>query len=255
VKNKTTAAILALFLGGFGVHRFYLGEGGKGVLYIFLSFVFFLGGILGLIDAIIFFTMSEDNFNLKYNRSFMMMNQQPSVVVNTVQNVGQPTEKNYSDKASGSQSDLSFSDKKDPFETAGDEKYQDYDFDGAIKDYLKSLNVRSKNPEVHFKLGCLYSLLEKTDDSLFHLAQAVEKGFYDFEKIKTHDHLAYLRSQPSYTGFVENGYKLVKAIEPDQGLGLSDAIITQIERLAKMKDQGIISDEEFQTQKTKLLNH
>jgi len=29
------------------------------------------------------------------------------------------------------------------FEKAGNEKYEDYDFDGAINDYLKSLTVKS----------------------------------------------------------------------------------------------------------------
>lgn len=33
MKNKTTAGLLALFLGGLGVHQFYLGNGGKGVLH------------------------------------------------------------------------------------------------------------------------------------------------------------------------------------------------------------------------------
>ena len=32
-KVRTTAAILALVLGGLGVHKFYLGEMGKGILY------------------------------------------------------------------------------------------------------------------------------------------------------------------------------------------------------------------------------
>ena len=36
MKDKTTAALLAFFLGGFGVHKFYLGEKG-GVLRIILT--------------------------------------------------------------------------------------------------------------------------------------------------------------------------------------------------------------------------
>lgn len=33
-KNPTTAVILALLLGGFGVHKFYLGKTGMGILYL-----------------------------------------------------------------------------------------------------------------------------------------------------------------------------------------------------------------------------
>ncbi|MEZ4462632.1 MAG: TM2 domain-containing protein [bacterium] len=34
MKDKTTAFLLAWFLGGFGIHKFYLGENGAGLLYL-----------------------------------------------------------------------------------------------------------------------------------------------------------------------------------------------------------------------------
>jgi len=48
--NKTIAGILAFFLGTLGVHRFYLGEWKKGLLYL----AFFWTGIptiVGIIDG------------------------------------------------------------------------------------------------------------------------------------------------------------------------------------------------------------
>ncbi|MGD0707431.1 MAG: TM2 domain-containing protein [Anaerolineaceae bacterium] len=33
-KDPTAAVLLALFLGGFGIHKFYLGQTGMGVLYL-----------------------------------------------------------------------------------------------------------------------------------------------------------------------------------------------------------------------------
>ena len=50
--KKLTAGLLALFLGGIGIHNFYLGETKKGIIKIVLSFCFGIGGILALIDAI-----------------------------------------------------------------------------------------------------------------------------------------------------------------------------------------------------------
>ncbi len=66
MKNKTKTTLLALFLGGFGIHRFYLNQIGLGILYFLLSWtcvsVFF-----GIIDTLIFAFMSEEKFNSKYN--------------------------------------------------------------------------------------------------------------------------------------------------------------------------------------------
>jgi len=257
MKNKTTAAILAFFLGGLGGHRFYLGQVGLGIVYLLFSWTF-IPVIIAFIDIIIFLTMSEEGFNLKYNRAYMQMyQQQPTVVINNTNHAGNFTPSHNNNTNSAQSSAIQNNElKTDQFELAGNEKYDNYDFDGAIKDYLKSLNVRPNNQEVHFKLGCLYSLLEQIDNSFFHISKGVEKGFYDIEKIKTHDNLAFLRSQqPAFDNFVSNGYKLQKSIEPSKGINLSDDNISKIEKLAKMKDQGIITDEEFQTQKSKLLNY
>ena len=67
MKDKTTAALLGIFLGGIGIHRFYLGQGGMGVLCILFCWTF-IPAFVGFIDGIIFLTMSDENFNHKYNR-------------------------------------------------------------------------------------------------------------------------------------------------------------------------------------------
>jgi len=64
-KSKTTAAILAFFLGGFGVHKFYLGQIGLGILYL-VFFWTFIPAIVAFIEFIILLTMSEDTFANKY---------------------------------------------------------------------------------------------------------------------------------------------------------------------------------------------
>lgn len=50
-KDKTMLIVLALFLGGWGVHNFVMGENKKGIFRL-LTCWFGLGGILALIDII-----------------------------------------------------------------------------------------------------------------------------------------------------------------------------------------------------------
>ena len=67
MKSKTTAAVLAFFLGGIGIHRFYLGQGGLGIAYLVFCWTL-VPAIIAFIDFIIFLTMDEENFNIKYNQ-------------------------------------------------------------------------------------------------------------------------------------------------------------------------------------------
>lgn len=64
-KQKIVAALLALFLGGFGVHHFYLGSSMAGVVTIVACCG--LSGILPLVEAIMLFIMSDAEFDAKYN--------------------------------------------------------------------------------------------------------------------------------------------------------------------------------------------
>lgn len=50
-KDKTMLIVLAIFLGGWGVHNFVMGETKKGIFRL-LTCWFGLGGILALIDII-----------------------------------------------------------------------------------------------------------------------------------------------------------------------------------------------------------
>lgn len=49
MKSKGTAALLCFFLGALGVHRFYVGKIGTGILYLFTGGLFGLGMIVDLI--------------------------------------------------------------------------------------------------------------------------------------------------------------------------------------------------------------
>lgn len=65
-KSKTTAALLAIFLGGVGLHKFYLGNIGMGVLYLIFSPTL-IPLIVGIVEGIQLLGMSEEAFAAKYN--------------------------------------------------------------------------------------------------------------------------------------------------------------------------------------------
>tara|TARA_B110000908_G_C10009784_1_gene337994 strand:+ start:408 stop:662 length:255 start_codon:yes stop_codon:yes gene_type:complete len=65
MKDKITASILAIFVGGFGVHRFYLGQIGRGIICI-LTFPIsvFVAPAIG----IYWLLSSNESFDNNYNR-------------------------------------------------------------------------------------------------------------------------------------------------------------------------------------------
>ena len=77
MKDKNVAAVLALFLGWIGVHKFYLGRIGAGIVYL-VFFWTMIPALLGMIDFFVLALMDGDEFNRKYNGMLAM----PPVVVN-----------------------------------------------------------------------------------------------------------------------------------------------------------------------------
>ncbi|MDR3632273.1 MAG: GYF domain-containing protein [Isosphaeraceae bacterium] len=65
-KNKVSAALFAFFLGGLGMHKFYLGAWGWGIIYL-LTFWTFIPAIIALIEFIMFLAISDRAFDEKYN--------------------------------------------------------------------------------------------------------------------------------------------------------------------------------------------
>ena len=64
IKSKVTAGILAIFLGAFGIHKFYLGNTGAGVLYLIFCWTY-IPAIIGFIEGIIYLCSNDHNFQVK----------------------------------------------------------------------------------------------------------------------------------------------------------------------------------------------
>ena len=62
-EKKVTAGILGILLGGFGVHKFFLGYNKEGAIQIAVTFVTCgMAGIVGFIEGIIYLTKSDEEF-------------------------------------------------------------------------------------------------------------------------------------------------------------------------------------------------
>ncbi len=66
MKSRTSAILWCFFLGGFGAHRFYLGQAGWGILYI-LFFWTAIPAFVAFIEFIMLLLMSDNEFNRKFN--------------------------------------------------------------------------------------------------------------------------------------------------------------------------------------------
>lgn len=64
-KSRVVAALLAFFLGGIGVHKFYLGRIGQGILYL-LFFWTLIPGLIAFVEFIIYLATSDEDFARKY---------------------------------------------------------------------------------------------------------------------------------------------------------------------------------------------
>jgi TM2 domain-containing membrane protein YozV len=77
-KNKLAAGLLAIFLGSLGIHKFYLGFTGPGLVYLLIDTIGFaitwallfipniILGVMALIEGIIYLTKSDEEFEQLY---------------------------------------------------------------------------------------------------------------------------------------------------------------------------------------------
>ncbi len=66
-EKKIIAGILGILLGGFGVHRFYLGDVSGGLIRFGISVITCgIGGVIGLVEGILYLVKSDEDFVEEY---------------------------------------------------------------------------------------------------------------------------------------------------------------------------------------------
>jgi TM2 domain-containing membrane protein YozV len=65
--KKVVAGVLAILLGGFGVHKFILGYTQEGIIQLIIGVVTCgVGSVIGLVEGIIYLTKTDEEFYQTY---------------------------------------------------------------------------------------------------------------------------------------------------------------------------------------------
>jgi tetratricopeptide (TPR) repeat protein len=248
MRDRKTAALLALFGGIAGLHFFYLGK--KGLGFMSLTFLFLrwlpVNVIIGVVNFLILIGMSDDEFNRRYNSDFLKRRpragqddpkrreykQEPLPRYESMPQQSPNFGKNTS---SAQQNSLQ---QKEHFKQEGLKNFKLFDYDDAVADFGKAIAIDPTDVSVHWNLSCCYSLTEQKELAFFHLQKAVENGFNDAAKIKTHEALSFLRVQPEFEAFVRQGYRMSEQMEHSD-------LLKQLNILQKRRAEGALSEKEF----------
>lgn len=68
-KSKVTAGLLAILLGAFGIHKFYLGKWIQGIVYA-IFFWTYIPAILGIIEGIRYLILNDQDFARKFDKGY-----------------------------------------------------------------------------------------------------------------------------------------------------------------------------------------
>ena len=68
-KSKVAAGLLGIFLGSLGIHKFYLGRWGWGVIYLLFCWTY-IPAIVGFIEGIVYLLSSDESFARKHDKGY-----------------------------------------------------------------------------------------------------------------------------------------------------------------------------------------
>lgn len=120
-------------------------------------------------------------------------------------------------------------------------------YDGALNVLNEALNIQPGYATALFYKSLIFSIQNKAQDSFDILMEAVKSGFGNFASIENNKDFTVLKMSPMWRSFKNNGY----SIPADQLPKITPA--EQLEKLATLKAQGLINEEEYNKEKLKII--
>ncbi|MEO0732608.1 MAG: NINE protein [Bacteroidota bacterium] len=277
--NKTLAGFFAFFLGLFGVHHFYVGRWWRGVFQFgFFWFMVFMAStapygpaetlfgigvamavLIPVLTGIVWWATPNAKWQAKYDPEALADQQQPLAL------------------APGVPGDTK------ALKAEGIRYYRSADYDLAIEAFLDAEAIDLGDPGTHFNLACSYAQLGQHPEAMRHLELSLTFGLPKPERLEKHPALATLRKTTAYQNFRQNNYRRLNFLElnpepptetveetiedfntpppnaKEPAAAFTETqrptpdLLEQITRLRELHDAGILTQEEYQVQKERLL--
>lgn len=277
--KKDLAGFFAFFLGVFGVHRFYLGQPGRGIAQFLgffgtiailaesngdampLPFVLVAFILAPIITGIVFWSTPYERWAAKYDPEALVAQgyavpqkkREPWIKVG---HAATAEAKAKSIQRAKPKTDLR------SLKAEGVKYYRSGDYDLAIEAFLEASQAAPTDAVVRFNLACCYALQGQYPDALRQLEHSVTFELPNPERIEQHPALKELRTSEAYRTFRSNNFRRLKLVgleTPENAATqpppetMNTELLEQLNRLQGLRDSGILTDREFGKQREKLL--
>jgi hypothetical protein len=122
------------------------------------------------------------------------------------------------------------------------------DLNKAIELMKKALLFNPKSKQSNYNMACFYALAKDVESAKKYLSLSVKYGYNNFESIQRDSDFTWLRKQPKFIKFANNGYveEEIKIIKTNY--------LDELRELGKLYEEGVITEVEFEKQKKKILD-
>lgn len=249
-KSKVVAGLLAIFLGGIGAHRFYLGQPKLALLYIAGLFVG-VSIIVGFVEGIRYLALSDSRFKEEVHRG-AVSSPQPAPVYQSTHLTQISTEK-FALALLGNELKVT----RRPYATTVkqiiDTAITNAD-EGEFTVDLASISGVWLKPATNDKMSMGYFSGRLKFYSSSHTGYRTTLGTrhqgdleFDFTKSSEPRVKAFVRA------FEEELAKVKSTAQEEPMVSSSKPLSDELEKLVELKSAGLLTDDEFEKAKTKLL--